>query len=165
MNKKLTLGAFSLVMLFLLCRSCLGYATTPAQSLFDRQVRCVYYETETFGTQPLQITLNDLLSKGLRPGSWISDRPGVWHYSMIASAPEGAARKIVIEFRVMDEEQWRELFKDEILLTGIRIDDRDLSKPEIWSVILPIALEVRHQGQQAVSSMDREVVFRSLLQP
>ncbi|ADW16303.1 hypothetical protein Despr_0109 [Desulfobulbus propionicus DSM 2032] len=158
MNRRFLL----LIVLLLLLASQSVLAQEPPQSLLDRQVRSVYYETDSYGSQPLRVTLGELIKHGLLPGDWDLVADTVWHYIVPTGDHGGRVR---FEFTVITDPQWRHLFTNEVIVTGLQVGGRDLPRPEIWAVLLPLAVEVRARVRLPAESQASTLAWKAVLKP
>lgn len=135
-------------------------ANQPSQALLDRQLRTVYYETEGFGSQPLKLTLGELIEYGLKGGRWVEALEATWCYQIGLSSASDCDDWIDLVFTVVEDKRYEELFVHEIILTAIRINGRALSKKEVWEFIFPLATDVRYRINMASSKHGKDALLK-----
>lgn len=138
-------------------------AAGPSPDLLQRRVRTVYYPrlhpgTQPPGTQALNMTLAELLTHGLRPGIWETATADQWYYTVPIDGDAGVRLHIAL----VTDPCCAHLYRHEVLLIGIQVGDQQLTEPEIWAFIVPVAMAVNARlhrpDQRAALQLVRSLV-------
>jgi hypothetical protein len=151
---------FGIMLTLLMNSAILSWAKTPPQDLLDRNIRSVYYETASFGSQSLNITLGELVKSGLEAGVWENEKINIWKYYIYLSDVSGKIHCMSIFFTVVEEVELKKIFEKDIILTNIIIDGQSLKNKDVFDFILPVAVKIYSEKQSndmtaSVNSFDK----------
>jgi len=120
----------------------LSWAQSPPQEILDRNLRSVYYETTSFGSIPLKISLDDLVKNGFRNGIWENENINTWKYTLYVSDKSLYKKYLSLFFTVVDDVYLKKYFENDIVLTKVIIDGQPMKNSNIFDLVLPVALDV-----------------------
>lgn len=136
---------FYLSIVIVINSSIISLAQTQPQDLFDRNIRSVYYETEGYGSQSLNITLGELVNIGLKPGVWKNEKENIWVYYIYSPDINKKINCMSLYFTVVDEIDLKKYFEKDVILTSIVINGHHLKKKEVFDFILPAAIKINSE--------------------
>ena len=123
----------------------LSWAQAPPQEILDRNLRSVYYETTSFGSIPLKISLNDLVKNGFINGVWENEKINIWKYTLYISDKSGYKKCLSLFFTVVDDVNLQKCFENDVVLTKILIDGQPLRNSNVFDLVLPVALDIYYE--------------------
>lgn len=132
----------------LVCLNGVGWADGPPPWLLERQLRSVYYDTDSYGSLPMRISLGELIACGLQSGVWMKVSDSEWQYRIDPETPTKFDTEIWYTFTTVEDERFKNLYAQEIILSGIRTIDRNLTNREVFALMLPVVVEIRSQRSQ-----------------
>ena len=133
----------SLVFIALLvCLNSVSWADVPPPWLLERQLRSVYYETDSYGSMPMRISVGELITYGLQPGVWVRVSDSEWQYRIGSDPSMENDTATWYTFITVEDERFKNLFAQEVILSGIRTTHRHLSNREVFALIQPVAVEI-----------------------
>lgn len=132
----------------LICLNGIGRADGPPTWLLERQLRSVYYETDSYGSMPMRISVDELITYGLQPGVWVRISDSEWRYRIGSEPLTENDMAVWYTFITVEDERFKKLYAQEVILSGIQTPYRRLSNREIFDLMMPVALEIRSQRSQ-----------------
>jgi hypothetical protein len=87
------------------------------------------------GTESTGITLEDFVTLGLENGNWKKINDSEWIYRISKVDPvTNKKKKVTCVFSRFEDEQTKEFFKNDVILTRLNIDNVDMTPKEIWVI-------------------------------
>lgn len=71
-----------------------------------------------------------------------------WQYRIDPETPTKFDTVIWYTFTTVEDERFKNLYAQEIILSGIRTIDRNLTNREVFALMLPVVVEIRSQRSQ-----------------